>query len=115
MHFHDRCRSSVAAALLLLATLLAIASPATAQQPPSLSATPTGPYGMSMAEWQGVSCLWGGSLAGLGVFYYSDVLAVAVTGVTSPLLLVPLIATGFLGGCSVGANASPGLIWLLRQ
>jgi len=105
----------IAAASLLLTALLAIASPATAQQPPSLSATPTGPYGMSMAEWQGVSCLWGGSLGALGVFYYSDVLAVAATGVTNPLLLVPLVATGFLGGCSVGANGAPGLIWLLRQ
>jgi len=26
-----------------------------------------------------------------------------------------LIATGFIGGCSVGANSAPGLIWLLRQ
>ena len=114
MDFHDRCRSAVAA-LLLLAALLVIASPATAQQAPSLSATPTGPYGMSMAEWQGVSCIWGGALAGFGVFYYSDVLAVAATGVTNPLLLVPLVATGFLGGCSAGANGAPGLIWLLRQ
>jgi len=105
----------IAAASLLLTALVAIASPATAQQPRSLSATPTGPYGMSMAEWQGVSCLWGGSLGALGVFYYSDVLAVAATGVTNPLLLVPLVATGFLGGCSVGANGAPGLIWLLRQ
>ena len=70
---------------------------------------------MSMAEWQGVSCLWGGSLAGLGVYYYSDVLAVAATGVTNPLLLVPLLATGFLGGCSVGANAAPGLYWLFGR
>ena len=115
MHFHDQCRSAVAGALLLLAALLAIASPATAQQAPSLSATPTGPYGMSMAEWQGVSCLWGGGLGAAGVFYYSDVLAVAATGAANPLLLVPLVATGFLGGCSVGANGAPGLIWLLRQ
>jgi hypothetical protein len=115
MHLHHRCGDMIAAASLLLTALLAIASPATAQQPPSLSATPTGPYGMSMAEWQGVSCLWGGSLGALGVFYYSDVLAVAATGVTNPLLLVPLVATGFLGGCSVGANGAPGLIWLLRQ
>src|SRR5690242_13064688 len=114
MRFHHRCRSAVAAALLLPAVFLA-AAPARAQQSPTLSATPTGPYGMSMAEWQGVSCLWGGSLAGLGVFYYSDVLAVAATGVTNPLLLVPLVATGFLGGCSVGANGAPGLVWLFGR
>jgi hypothetical protein len=108
------CRSAFAAALLLLGASLASA-PALAQQPPALSATPTGPYGMSMAEWQGVSCIWGGALAGFGVFYYSDVLAVAATGVTNPLLLVPLVATGFLGGCSVGANSSPGLYWLFHR
>jgi hypothetical protein len=49
----------------------------------------------------------GRRLGALGVFYYSDVLAVAATGVTNPLLLVPLVATGFLGGCSVGANGAP--------
>jgi len=113
MQFRSHCRSAFAAALLLLTASLA-ASPARAQQPPALTATPTGPYGMSMAEWQGVSCLWGGSLAGLGVYYYSDVLAVAATGVTNPLLLVPLLATGFLGGCSVGANGAPGLYWLFH-
>jgi len=112
MH-HHRCRSVLAAALLLLATSLA-ASPALAQQAPAPQSTPAGPFGMSMPEWQGVSCMWGGSLAGLGVFYYSDVLAVAATGVTNPLLLVPLVATGFLGGCSFGANAAPGLFWLFH-
>jgi hypothetical protein len=112
MH-HHRCRYTFAAALLLLATSLA-ASPALAQQAPAPQSTPAGPFGMSMPEWQGVSCLWGGSLAGLGVFYYSDVLAVAATGVTNPLLLVPLVATGFLGGCSFGANAAPGLFWLFH-
>jgi hypothetical protein len=112
MH-HHRCRSAFAAALLLLAASLA-ASPALAQQAPAPQSTPAGPFGMSMPEWQGVSCMWGGSLAGLGVFYYSDVLAVAATGVTNPLLLVPLVATGFLGGCSFGANAAPGLFWLFH-
>jgi hypothetical protein len=113
MQFRHRCRSAFAAALLLAASLAA--APALAQQPPALTATPTGPYGMSMAEWQGVSCLWGGSLAGFGVFYYSDVLAVAATGATNPLLLVPLVATGFLGGCSFGANAAPGLYWIFHR
>jgi hypothetical protein len=49
------------------------------------------------------------------VFYYSDVLTIAATGETNPLLLVPLVVTGFLGGCSVGANGSPGLTWLYRH
>src|SRR5437764_1855630 len=109
MQFRSHCRSTSVAALLLLGASLA-AAPALAQQPPSLTATPTGPYGMSMAEWQGVSCLWGGSLAGLGVYYYSDVLAVAATGATNPLLLVPLLATGFIGGCRLAPTPRPGCI-----
>ena len=85
-----------------------------AQTPPV--ATPAiGPYGMPVQDWQGVSCLWGGVLGGLGVFYYSDVLTAGLTGMTNPLLLVPLVATGFLGGCSVGANSAPGLTWLYRH
>ncbi len=70
---------------------------------------------MAIQDWQGLSCLWGGTLGGAGVFYYSDVLTAAATGVTNPLLLVPLIATGFIGGCSVGANAAPGFVWLYRH
>ena len=98
-------------AALLIAASLATA-PAMAQTTPPVA---TGPYDMPVQEWQGLSCLWGGALAGFGVFYYSDVLTVAATGVTNPLLLVPLIATGFIGGCSVGANAAPGLVWLYRK
>jgi hypothetical protein len=70
---------------------------------------------MSMPEWQGVSCLWAGVLGSAAVFYYSDVLTTAAVGTTNPLLLVPLVATGFLGGCSLGANGSPGLTWLYRH
>jgi hypothetical protein len=70
---------------------------------------------MPIQDWQSLSCLWGGVLGGLGVFYYSDVLTVATTGATNPLLLVPLVATGFLGGCSVGSNLAPGLLWIYRH
>ena len=70
---------------------------------------------MAIQDWQGLSCLWAGALAAAGVFYYSDVLTVAATGATNPLLLVPLIATGFIGGCSVGANGAPGMVWLSRH
>lgn len=100
------------AAFCLAASLLT--APAMGQTPASPPVA-TGPYDMPVQEWQGLSCLWGGALAGFGVFYYSDVLTVAATGVTNPLLLVPLIATGFIGGCSVGANAAPGLVWLYRK
>lgn len=96
-----------------LTACLAIA-PAVAQTPPSAPVA-TGPYNMAIQDWQGLSCLWAGTLGGAGVFYYSDVLTVATTGAVNPLLLVPLIATGFIGGCSVGANAAPGLVWLYRH
>ena len=110
---HLRYRFTAFTATMLM--LAALATPVRAQQAPAPpTPTPGGPFGMSMPEWQGLSCLWGGSLGAMGVFYYSDVLAVAATGVTNPLLLVPLVATGFLGGCSVGANGAPGLVWLFR-
>jgi hypothetical protein len=95
--------------------LVGLQQSVSAQSAPAVSSTPPGPYGMPLQEWQGLSCLWGGTVAGSGVFYYSDVLAVAATGATNPLLLIPLIATGFVAGCSVGANAAPGLTWIARQ
>jgi len=110
---HRRRRASIAA--LLLAASLAAAPAASAQTAPAAPPVATGPYGMPVQEWQGLSCLWAGVVGGAGVFYYSDVLTAAVTGVTNPLLLVPLVATGFIGGCSVGANAAPGLVWLHRH
>jgi hypothetical protein len=106
-------RNSLAA--LLLAASLAVPQAASAQNAPITAPPAIGPYGMPMQEWQGVSCLWGGVLGSAAVFYYSDVLTVAATGATNPLLLVPIVAAGFLGGCSVGANGSPGLTWLYRH
>ncbi len=102
-------------AALLFAASLATAQVASAQTAPVTAPPAIGPYDMPIQEWQGVSCLWGGIIGGAGVFYYSDVLTVAATGMTNPLLLVPLVATGFVAGCSVGANAAPGLSWLARH
>src|SRR5512135_3428360 len=93
--------------LLFAALLCAFSLAASAQPAPETAPVVTGPGGMPIQEWQGLSCLWGGVLGGAGVFYYSDVLVVAATGATNPLLLVPMVATGFLGGCSVGANSAP--------
>ncbi len=99
----------------LCAALLSAPNAASAQGMPLTAPPAIGPHDMPIQEWQGVSCLWGGMLGGAGVFYYSDVLTVAATGVTNPLLLVPLVATGFVAGCSVGANSAPGLTWLYRH
>jgi hypothetical protein len=110
------CRISRASfARLLCLASLTVAQHAEAQPAPASPPSATGPNGMSLQEWQGVSCLWGGVIGGVAVFYYSDVLTAAATGMTNPLLLVPLVATGFLGGCSVGANGAPGLTWLYRH
>jgi len=108
-----RFRNSLAA--LLLAASLAIPQAASAQSAVASPSPAVGPYDIPLQEWQGLSCLWGGVIGGAGVFYYSDVLTVATTGATNPLLLVPLVATGFVAGCSVGANSSPGLTWLYRH
>jgi hypothetical protein len=99
----------------LCVAALTVPQLAAAQTAPEVAPPAIGPEGMAIQEWQGVSCLWGGVIAGWGVYYYSDVLTAAVSGVTNPLLLVPLIATGFVGGCSVGYNSSPGWVWLTRH
>jgi hypothetical protein len=67
MRFFDHCRTATAA-LLPLAFSLVAAPSARAQQTPAAQAAPAGPFGVSMPEWQGLSCLWGGSLGGLGCF-----------------------------------------------
>jgi hypothetical protein len=112
-----RCQTKLTAliAVLLGAAFVSVSPPAAAQTAPAVAPPAIGPYDMPIQEWQGVSCLWGGVLGGAGVFYYSDVLTIAATGATNPLILVPLIATGFLGGCTAGANAAPGLVWIARH
>ena len=105
-----------AIAVLLMGAILVLARPASAQTAPATPPVAVGPYGMAVQEWQGLSCIGTGTLASLGVFVYSDVLTVALTGVAAnPLLLVPLLATGFALGCTAGANMGPGLLWAYRQ
>jgi hypothetical protein len=111
----DFNRHGVVLGAVLCAASLTVPHAASAQMATGTTPVVTGPGGMPIQEWQGLSCIWGGVLGGSGVFYYGDVLAVAATGATNPLLLVPLVATGFLGGCSVGANAAPGLTWIARH
>jgi hypothetical protein len=78
------------------------------------SPAPAVPPTMTMAEYQGLGCLLGGTVATTGVFVYSDIITIAATGVVNPLLLVPVMATGFAVGCSVAATVSPGLLWIGR-
>jgi hypothetical protein len=68
---------------------------------------------MSSSQFQGVSCILGGALAAAASFTYSDVVALATTGaLTAPILMVPILATGFAAGCGVFATMAPGLYWI---
>jgi hypothetical protein len=69
--------------------------------------------GMTLPEYQGVSCLTGGLVGAAGVYGYSDIIAIAATGMAaSPALLVPVMATGLAIGCSVGSMMSPAFLVL---
>ncbi len=98
--------------------IVAAAAPIAAQPAPP-PATPTAPpmpivgMGMTQPEYQGLGCLLGGSVGAIGVYAYSDVIAVAVTGVvTNPVLLIPAMATGLAIGCAVGSTLSPVFLLL---
>ena len=94
-------------ATVVLAAQLLLAAPSSAIAQDQLSA----PLGMRMSELQGVSCFWGGALGGAATWAYSGVLTVAATGATNPLLLVPLVAAGFVSGCDLGTHLGPALVW----
>lgn len=68
----------------------------------------------SLVEIQGLSCLGGGAAGSTLTFAYSEVILGAAAGSAS-LALVPLMAMTFAIGCSVGATAAPGLVWLYRM
>jgi hypothetical protein len=112
MRSYNYRRARLGAAFV--AASLAVASAASAQTAAAPQVA-TGPYDIPIQSWQGLGCLYGSVIAGLGVFYYQDELAVAVSGVTNPLLMIPLVATGALAGCVFGYNSAPGLVWLYRQ
>ena len=61
---------------------------------------------------QGLGCVAIGALTSVGVFFYGNTVAAAVTGGPNPFLLVPMMAAGFAVGCTVGARVSPSLHWL---
>jgi hypothetical protein len=98
----------LAGATVVLADQLLLAAPSSAAiAHDQLSA----PLGMRMSELQGVSCFLGGALGGATTWAYSGVLTVAAAGATNPLLLVPLVAAGFVSGCDLGAHLGPALVW----
>jgi len=82
-------------------------------QPAYAAVPPDSPPNMSSAQFQSVSCLGTGALGALIAYAYTDLLVVTGTVVVNPVLIfAPVMATGFAFGCSMGANAAPGLYWL---
>lgn len=83
---------------------------------PNAPATPPAAWRASttLAEIQGLSCLGGGVFGSTLSFAYSEVILGAAAGGAS-LALVPVMAMTFAIGCSVGATAAPGLVWLYRS
>jgi hypothetical protein len=93
--------------------MLAVAAPSLAQTgSPAATPMPIVGLGMTLPEYQGMGCLTAGVIAATGVFIYSDVITAAVSGVVNPVLLIPVVATGFAVGCGVGATLSPGFLWI---
>jgi hypothetical protein len=78
---------------------------------PPASLPPT----INMSEFQGVSCLVGGTAGGLAAWTYAEVfIAGAIAGSSLPIVL-PVVATAFVAGCGVGSVMSPGLLWIYRR
>jgi hypothetical protein len=102
-----------------LALVMAVAAPTVAQpasSPPQAAPMPIVIDGMTLPEYQGLGCLTGGLIGAVGVYAYSDAIALAVTGVvTNPVLLIPVMATGLAIGCSVGSMMSPAFLLLGKK
>lgn len=67
----------------------------------------------SIAEIQGLSCLGGGAAGSTISLVYANAL-VGVSAASAVPAVIPLVALSFAIGCSVGATAAPGLVWLYR-
>ena len=71
---------------------------------------------MTLQEYQGLNCIAFGLATAAGVYVYSDVIVEVLTGMSvSAYLLLPVLATGFAAGCSVGSTMSPGLLWIYSR
>jgi hypothetical protein len=84
---------------------VALAQPAPAPLPPTIT----------LQEFQGVSCLVGGTAGALAAWTYAEVFITGtIVGSSLPILL-PVVTTAFVAGCGVGSIISPGLLWVYRQ
>jgi len=87
-----------------------------AQAAPSAGPTLPLPADMTLQEYQGLNCIAFGLTAAAGVYVYSDVIVEVLTGMSvNAYLLLPVLATGFAAGCSVGSTMSPGLLWIYSR
>ena len=90
----------------LIGIALATALPAYAKAPPD------SPVNMSSSQFQSLSCLGTGALGGLVAYAYTDALVVTGAVINPIVIFAPAVLTGFAFGCSIGANAAPGVYWL---
>jgi hypothetical protein len=73
------------------------------------------PQEITTSEFQGLSCLVGGTFGGLAAWTYSEIfLAGAIAGSSLPVV-IPVVATAFVAGCGVGSVMAPGLLWIYRR
>ena len=110
---HRRFVSRATAAVVSIVLTLASASAQNVQNQPRLVLPRDAP--MTIAEYQGLSCIAVGIVTCIGTLGYLDPIAAAATSLASPLLLVPVVAAGFAVGCSVGATLSPAFLWFYRR
>lgn len=97
----------------IAACLTALAAPAQAQRGDPAPAPL--PPSITLQEFQGVSCLVGGTAGGLAAWTYAEVFITGgIAGSSLPILL-PVVATAFVAGCGVGSIVSPGLLWIYRR
>jgi hypothetical protein len=98
---------------LLLAAVIFAAKPAEAVQQDDAQL----PQDITMQEFQGLSCLVGGSLSSIATLGYTEIVASAAAAATGATVSVvaPLMATAFVAGCGVGAIISPGLLWIYHR
>ena len=67
---------------------------------------------LTVPEVQGLGCITAGAAGAIGAYVYSDmmVMAVAASAGVNPAIGLPLIVSGFVTGCGVGATVMPILL-----
>jgi hypothetical protein len=106
--------ASLLPAVIVVAVLTASVT-VKAQTARGQDATGASSQEMSVQEKQGFGCLYAGALGVLAAYVYSDIIAVAVSGMLNPGLLVPVLASGFVVACGVGTQATPAILRMFSR